>query len=80
MKYIDISFWWAEEMPIVIEGRVGYTTETYPIKGGTRTYHYLRAFGIGAEIAVTKRRRGERINGERNAEAGSLVAGVGDSS
>lgn len=51
---VDISFWNAEQMPVVIEGLFGYTTDKVVVKGGTKYYHWIRIWDIGIEVCVCK--------------------------
>ncbi len=54
MKTVDISFWNAKKMPVVITGMLGYATDTVPVRGGTRTYHWVRIWGLGIELTIAK--------------------------
>jgi hypothetical protein len=62
MAYIDISLTRANEMPIYIDQPLGYSTDTVTIKGGIRSYHWVKIFGWGIEIAVARK----VVNKQRN--------------
>lgn len=52
LKNIDISFWAPSTMPVVIQGLFGYASDKANIQGGIRTYHYLKLWLVGVEIAI----------------------------
>ena len=54
VKSLDVSFWNAHHMAVVIPSWLGYDTDTVPVRGGTRTYHYIRIGSLGIEVAITK--------------------------
>lgn len=49
---VDISFWNAEQMPVVIEGLVGYNADKVGLTGGTKYYHWVRLWKIGIELCI----------------------------
>lgn len=55
MAYVCVSFWQAEEMPVYIDQPLGYSTDTVTIKGGIRSYHWVKIFGWGIEVAVARK-------------------------
>jgi hypothetical protein len=54
MKHIDLSIWPSHSMPVVIDGLVGYATDTVPVRGGTRTYIWIKVWKLGLEITVAR--------------------------
>lgn len=51
-KKIDVSLWNPDQMPLVLEGFIGYAADPVQIDGGTRYYHYFKLWKWGIEVAI----------------------------
>lgn len=74
MFNIDVSFWRAEQMPVYIQRLIGYDTDNVTIKGGVRTYHYVRVFGWGTEVTITRVTKREGTDNHGHSSYGEAAA------